>query len=136
MLGRGCLALNRHPGHWVPNKLPGDGVSHLLSHSIVGELRVSCVTPLGEDSGSLHLVFSGLYPMCLFFLMIVLCDISQKCVTKHSCKYECMLRLGCPLSESAAIRVVWGTWHPTLHVEFFNILFTTAFIIVLLKYIL
>lgn len=55
---------NKNPGRWVSNEFPWLSTTPTLSNSLLWELSMSCVIPLE--------VFSGLCPMCLFLLLILL----------------------------------------------------------------
>lgn len=69
-------------------------------------LEELCHATLGEDLRSLHLVFSGLYPIYLFPFLI-LCPFA---IINHSCKYNYMLSSVNPPSKSLNLAVVSVTY--------------------------
>lgn len=70
---------------------------HVITQLIAGELRTSCVTSQGEDSGSLCLVFPRLH-VAFHFAEFVWSPLT---VINHSHEYDCVL------SSSALQTLEW-----------------------------
>lgn len=104
----------KNPGHHVYNELPRETALHVCCHKpLLGELRASWVTPLGEGLRSLLLVSLDFTPGVFPFADFVLYSSD---VIYHSHEYDYLLSLvTCP-SESLNLEGVLGTSKYTPHV--------------------
>lgn len=77
---------------------------NMLSQLVIGELSTPCVTSLGENPGSLSMVFPGLYSMCLLPSLILLCILWTGINLIHEDSYVLS-----PPGESPKLGMVLGT---------------------------
>lgn len=94
---------DRHPGSWASNELSQEATWDMCCHSLLlGELHVSCVSPLGE---ALHLDSSGCRHESVPMADLALCPFP---VVRCRCKTQADAELWVPLENYETWTWPWG----------------------------